>query len=42
MAPGLVRSVDKHEDIVIDEQMDSLEIDFGFDEDIEVETRKCI
>ena len=37
MAPDLVRSADKHEDIVIDEQVDSLEIDVEFDEDTEVD-----
>ena len=37
MAPDLVRSADKHEDIVIDKQVDPLEIDVEFDDDIEVD-----
>ena len=32
MAPNLVRSADKHEDIVIDEQVDSLGIDAECDD----------
>ena len=35
LAPNLVRSADKREDIVIDEQVDSLEIDAGFDGAVE-------
>ena len=35
VAPALVRSADKHEDIVINEQVDLLEIDVEFGENIE-------
>ena len=37
MAPDLVRSADKDEDIMIDEPLDSLEVDVEFSENIEVD-----